>query len=382
MNLARLVKRNLALISQFARDFTLHSEHNNHFRNICRAAIEQHQLLRTSAITAEDYYELALDRTSLPFSDKASFLGSYESTRYYNFFNPIVFDILARDKEIFHLLANGLNIPTPTIHATTGASNAPTLGQHLPSEQDLRIFLAAAHSSHFFFKPSDGHFGEGALSIGERLTGEPHRWEVLPNGTEIDIEDVIAHCSSSSGLRRFLIQERLRPHPILNAIVPDVCPTVRVLTLLDDSPKLLGAALRLGNGKTPTDNLTGGGVAVRIDLERGFLGRVIQIAQGKPKFREDHPLTGRQITGIELPYWKETLELVKESSRKIPYLKVIGWDIGITDKGPLVIEINTHPGLRTIQATTDTGLLGGLLGEKLRPHQGLTKSGLNPPLWR
>src|SRR3546814_3843978 len=70
-----------------------------------------------------------------------------------------------------------------------------------------------------------------------------------------------------------LIEPRLRSHPILAAVMPDVLHTVRVVTHLRPEPVVVGAALRVGGGKGPADNLAQGGIVVPVDVETGLCGR-------------------------------------------------------------------------------------------------------------
>lgn len=53
-----------------------------------------------------------------------------------------------------------------------------------------------------------------------------------------------------------------------------------------------------------------------------------------------HPVTGVAIEGFQIPYWPETLALVREASERHPQNRSIGWDIVITPEGPGLIEGN------------------------------------------
>ena len=63
-----------------------------------------------------------------------------------------------------------------------------------------------------------------------------------------------------------------------------------------------------------------------------------------------HPESGSKIMGIKIPFWKEAVQMVVDSSnvlkRDLPY---IGWDIIITKDGPRIIEGNPWPGIQLIQ---------------------------------
>ena len=53
-----------------------------------------------------------------------------------------------------------------------------------------------------------------------------------------------------------------------------------------------------------------------------------------------HPITRIPIVGFEIPFWKETIAMVKEAALLHPQNRSIGWDIVITESGPGFIEDN------------------------------------------
>lgn len=372
----RFIKRQAEYALQLGRDIPVHLSENKNLVEATRAVLEQHKLLRTSAIDAIDYYQYALNRKDRPFSEKASFIGSYKPTRYYRYLNPTVFDILARDKELFHIYCRSIGIPTPKVLATTGRTRAPALAPNLPSFTAIRDFFAHTRPTNIFVKPADGHFGEGALSLGLIQKTDVYIWNRLPTHEPITLDEIIRHFGTGETPDRFLIQERLQPHAEMDAIVPNVCPTARIITLNMDRPIIVGAALRLGNGMSPTDNLTGGGIAVGIDDRSGEILLGTHYDGNKPIQTASHPLLRTTFAGRTMPYWSDIRALVERSAAQLPFFRLIAWDVAITPDAPTIIEINTHPGLRAIQGTAQHGLLAGPLAVALAPYPGALHSGI------
>ena len=58
-----------------------------------------------------------------------------------------------------------------------------------------------------------------------------------------------------------------------------------------------------------------------------------------------HPGTDIFMVGQEIPFWKETVDFVKETAKRIPQVRFVGWDIAITSDGPVLIEGNEYPGV-------------------------------------
>ena len=57
----------------------------------------------------------------------------------------------------------------------------------------------------------------------------------------------------------------------------------------------------------------------------------------------DHPTLpgwGTRIEGIELPMWDEALELAHAAMPHFLPNRSIGWDVAITDRGPVIVEAN------------------------------------------
>lgn len=88
-------------------------------------------------------------------------------------------------------------------------------------------------------------------------------------------------------------------------------------------------------------NASASGCVAPVNLETGELR---EAADFSGNIYKQHPLTGKQIEGIALPYWKETKDMVTKAALVTPEIGYVGWDIAITLTGPCIIEGNTTPG--------------------------------------
>lgn len=377
LKLMRLSKRYLEFSKQIAADLEWHRRQGGPGLGPFRARlIEQTRLLKSNAICAEDYYHLGLYRSALSFEQKRTFLGSYQKWRYFDRLNPPVYDVLARDKALFHIFADSRGIPTPETLATTAPGAKPFFRERLDNIDAVEQFLHAHRGEDLFFKPADGSLGEGALAVGrDAPTGG---WVQLPSHAQSDVEDVVRHLTHNGTLGRFLVQRRLKPHPTMAQIVANVCPTVRIMTLCTaGNVELLGAALRIGSGRSPTDNIAGGGLVAPVEMRSGLLQQAYCLDSGIPVPADVHPLTGAPLPRTEIPDWMEIRSLVTGSARRFNFLPCIGWDIGISERGPVVIEINTRPRCVSVQSATSYGLLHGPLGRELAKTAGRLGNGLS-----
>lgn len=378
LKLMRLSKRYLEFSKQIAADLDWHRRlRGPGLGPLSARLIEQTRLLKSSAICAEDYYHLGLYRSTLTFEQKRSFLGSYQKWRYFDRINPPVYDVLARDKALFHVFAHSRGIPTPQTLATTAPGAKPYCGLSLDSVGAVRQFLQDHCGEDLFFKPADGSLGEGALAVGP-ADAQPGGWVELPSRTATDVEGVLGHLMPRGKLGRFLVQRRLRPHPLFAGIVPHVCPTVRIMTLCTERGiEFLGAAVRIGSGRGATDNVAGGGLVGPVEMRSGEIPQAYSLDTDIPEPVDRHPLTGAPLQPLQVPDWKTITTLVAESARRFNFLPCIGWDIGLTNAGPIVIEINTRPRCISVQSAATQGLLNGPLGRELSRSSGRLANGLS-----
>lgn len=52
------------------------------------------------------------------------------------------------------------------------------------------------------------------------------------------------------------------------------------------------------------------------------------------------PTTKVKVDGFVIPYWKEIIKMTKEASKVNDDVNVVGWDVAITENGPLIIDGN------------------------------------------
>jgi hypothetical protein len=139
--------------------------------------------------------------------------------------------------------------------------------------------------------------------------------------------------------------------------MPDVLHTVRVITYLDTEPTIMDAVLRVGIGNGAVDNMAQGGIVVPIDLKNGRCGQGTRLVDGLPQRLDDHPVTGIRITSTVIPDWESICELAKAAAQRFSMLKSIGWDVGLTSAGPVLLEGNACYDLTVNQLARGKGIL-------------------------
>ncbi|MDY2777138.1 MAG: sugar-transfer associated ATP-grasp domain-containing protein [Collinsella sp.] len=192
------------------------------------------------------------------------------------------------------------------------------------SKDEAMEFLAARDQ--IIAKPRDAACGVGV--------------EKLSRSDFASLEDLHRHLEESGA---DIIEDVVVQHPDMARINPGSVNTIRVYSVLSEGvAHAVYACIRMGNSDRPVDNINAGGMYSPIDMETG---RIAGPACDK-QFRifEAHPRTGTVLTGYQIPLWDQVLDLVREAALVVPEMGYVGWDVAITEEGPLFIEGNNHPG--------------------------------------
>lgn len=138
---------------------------------------------------------------------------------------------------------------------------------------------------------------------------------------------------------RCVVQKYLKQHKLLQNIATTF-NTIRIVTMLsrDCDVLLVGAFIRFGVDSSYVDNLCSGGIAVGVDIASGKLSRIAY--DFNSQHYECHPSSGVVFSGISIPFWREIVALAEKTQKCFKYYKLLGLDIGVTEDGPVLIEIN------------------------------------------
>ncbi len=182
-----------------------------------------------------------------------------------------------------------------------------------------------------FVKPDCGSLGQGVQRF--RYTDDAKAAEFF--------------CGLGEG--DYVCEERICQHEVLETLNPFSVNTVRIVTLLcGDEVHIISAALRMGaRRESLTDNLNAGGIAAQIDVQSGLVSTFGYNSAWK-RFTQ-HPLTAQPILGLSVPHWEALTDLVRKAHKRLPQCLLYGWDIAITQNGPVIVEANNRPTTELMQ---------------------------------
>jgi hypothetical protein len=352
---AKIVWRWGSLVPQIAEDYRCHKQFRDLDTALLHRFVEQLTLLWSNRIRAIDYYNLGLFDPAMPAALKRNYIGRYEIWRLFLTFNPLEHQYLTAKKLDFNVYAAEANLPTAEVLAVVSKQPSGCGVPSLGTEEEFRTWMAANSVAEVVLKPVDGTKGWGVLSLGEQVGNG--QWKTLPQGNIMDVAAIWAHCARYLYRGGAIIQRRLAPHPTLAELMPDVLHTVRVITYLNPQPVLIDAVLRVGNGKGAADNMAQGGIVVPLNLSTGRCGQAMRLVDGLPQRIDNHPISGNRITGIVLPDWRQVCDLAKAAAQRFSMQKSIGWDVGLTTRGPVLLEGNSCYDLTVNQIANRKGIL-------------------------
>lgn len=153
----------------------------------------------------------------------------------------------------------------------------------------------------------------------------------------------------------WVVQTQVKQHPRLATINPHTSNTVRVVTHVKDDGAIQVpfSVVRFGRLGNMVDNWAHGGISVGICVANGEMGRGIIKPKHGGRWVEAHPDTAIGFAGTKVPKWNETVELCKRAARLFPGVRSIGWDVIVTDEGPVILEANEEWDLIMVQVHTD-----------------------------
>jgi alpha-L-glutamate ligase-like protein len=250
---------------------------------------------------------------------------------------------LVDDKLLTKRLAEGLQIPTPSLY------------HMIESHGDIaRLEKGLCEQREFVLKPARGAGGSGIVLIMDhtaegfiKQNNEFISWKDLT----YHISDILSGIYSLEGLEdRALIEALVHPDLVFDAVTYKGVPDIRIIVYR--GVPLMGMVrlpTRASDGKA---NLHRGAIGVGIDMVTGTtLAGVLRSG-----VVTHHPETGNPVTGIQVPQW-ESMLLIAAKAVDMTGLGYLGVDLVIDrERGPLLLELNARPGLQ-IQIANQTGLI-------------------------
>lgn len=349
---------------------------------------EQALLKRFHSVSRYSYYLYRLFDPDIPWEEKKNYLVDERDdyapakVRLWSLLAPEKYRALYDNKLIFNRFFSSLGFPLAKIYGIYDPALGHTVdGRSLRDAADLRDWLQTSEVQEFVFKPLEGTQGHKILVFAGRAADDPSKFVTL-DGDTYDAERIIASTREDTVLRvsnpgaetrSYLIEQRIRQHPKLTALIGQTlcCARIQTIITLEGEPRIIAAVFKIQPNPVGVDQLMHGAVGAWVDLDSGVLGR------GRTRRELAYislvPGTNTPFVGFQLPYWSEAKDLALQAAAAFPWARSIGWDIAFSEQGPVLIEGNERWSTSLIQMPAPHGLMTGefkALYEALRKSEG------------
>lgn len=254
--------------------------------------------------------------------------------------------VITADKFYFNVFLERFGIPTPPLYCYIKDKQMLYCDAQfgIDTQQDTCQQLRQLFSRDMdaFCKPSSGQLGNGIFALSVQDS------KIYVDGKLMEMDKLIEILLSAN----YLVQKRIYQHPQMNTLCDSTINSIRMQTVMTKDGEVIpfGAGLRMGRKGSSVDNWAKGGVFVGIDMENG---KLMEMGFLKPQYGTssiEHPDTHIVFKDFEIPFYKEAERMAVELHKRLYRCHSVGWDIAITENGPMFIEGNGLWEISLIQA--------------------------------
>lgn len=206
-----------------------------------------------------------------------------------------------------------------------------------------------------FGKPCVGSRSIGSASIKEY--NAENDLVVLGNGNVHAVQNFAKEVYNDFPLG-FMFQDAVKQHPDMTAMTGEALGSIRIVTVNDGTgPQVLYTLWKIPSPAAMSDNFwQAGSMLCKVDEATGKTTTCIRGTGLDATNIAEHPVSKLPTIGFQLPFWEETKALAVAAHDHMPDIGVVGFDMGLSNDGPLVIESNYNPFHTLYQLATGEGI--------------------------
>lgn len=160
-----------------------------------------------------------------------------------------------------------------------------------------------------------------------------------------DIKDVDKLYKELKSKKLNLIEDGIVQHKELDKLNPYAVNSFRIVTLVKDGKSyILANALRINLDDNPAIGCSD--AYMRLNEKGEICSRVVDDVAN---VYTEHPMAKIKFDTVKVPYVKEAFEMAKKAALIVPEVRYVGWDIAISENGPVIMEGNEYPSYGLVQ---------------------------------
>lgn len=330
-----------------------------HGVSIASQLIQWREAHATCGMSRSEFHQYRLWRPELDQVARFQFVCRDERRRTGRLVAPLAARAFTHQKLLTRARLADHQIATPDVLALIDPARSPDPGV-LGEPRELADLLERAPPHGLVFKADQGM--QGSQVVVAARSDRTGLWE--PDGQFVALATLWHRITAQPG-ERWFVEPRLRRDAGLPAWAGDLISTLRLFTLhVGGAPRLHAATLKIPITLAGTDNMSRGNLGAPVELDTGRIGSARTLDQDT--LHERHPISGGRIAGLTVPGWPAAVELVLRAAPLVMPLRVVGWDVALTESGPVLLEGNVPSAESVVQVPQDIGMLRGWYLELLR----------------
>lgn len=267
-----------------------------------------------------------------------SFLNFKEQKKYLGLLNPRKYYSLARNKYLTHVILDRLGIKDKAELLCYYNPEMGSCSDKISRDIHQVINILKNKGIHkFVIKTTESSHGDNVWVIKDIRYLEQDAILTRYDDIEVTLSSILNN-------EPLIFETVVTQTKQLQRLNPSSVNTVRFMTVLlpNGEAKTIASFIKIGRSGSCVDNAgAGGNIDAAVDVETGKLYNSIEFnGWRKSHHIQLHPDTKAQVDGIVIENWTEIKKKVEGFQQKFPFVKAAGWDIAITQTGPVIIEVN------------------------------------------
>lgn len=251
--------------------------------------------------------------------------------------NGLSYDLITKDKFVFYAYMKACNLPTVPVKYFIFKVCRNTIGEVKSIDSVIEEMGTC------IIKNTLLEGGEGFMFCSLKSDGH-----LFVNHKRMDFVTLRNILSQGS----WIVQEVMKSHTALSKVNASALNITRIVTVRNASDiQYLGGFQSFATGNALNDSWNNGSIYVGFNRESGRLQEYgyYHIEVAEKTVTHCHPDSQVIFSEFTIPYVKEAIDLCIQAHSFLPYHFLVGWDVAITENGPILLEANEKPGMNAVQ---------------------------------
>lgn len=293
-------------------------------------------LYRSKGLSIDEYFDFEFEKRDVSF--RKAFLGLNEQRYYLDYLNPIKYYSLSRNKYFAHKALDNTGVRKTELYCYYQPEARYFASEECAgSLQDVLSILRAKNVQSCVIKTTESSHGDNVRVVNSIVYQDKDALLSCFDGSEVPL-------SSLLGEDALIFEGIVHQTDQFASFNESSVNTLRFMTTLwpDGAARVIAVFIKIGRHGRCVDNAGGGGnVDCCVDIETGEIKYAVQFdGFRRIKDIDFHPDSGQKLNGVVVENWLSIREEVERFQQSFPFCKAAGWDIAITNQGPVVIEVN------------------------------------------